>query len=273
MSYTGLLELTAQKKALRTILSDCYYEGALKITRPVYLDMNSPSVYLIHVGGGYVDGDRYVTNISVEEEAELAVTTQSHTKVYKTPNEPVVQVTNITLGKGSVLEYMPDPLIAYEQARFIQETTVYIDDDASFFYSDIITPGWAKDGSLFRYDWIRSKLKVYHKEKLVLFDHLMLEPDAEMNGLLQMDGYTHVGMLLILHHAVDKGFIDRLYEHLQEDDTNSERCFGLSALPGNGVIVRILARSTGIIEKLIISAHAFARKQLLNKEYANWRKY
>lgn len=273
MSYTGLLELTAQKRFQRTILSDCYYEGALKITRPVYLDLNSPVVYLIHVGGGYVDGDRYVTNISVEEEAELAVTTQSHTKVYKTPNEPVVQVTNITLGKRSVLEYMPDPLIAYEQARFIQETSVYIDEDACFFYSDIITPGWAKDGSAFRYDWIRSKLKIYKKKKLILFDHLMLEPDAEMHGLLQMDGYTHVGMFLILHHAVDKGFIDRLYEHLQEDDKNSERCFGMSALPENGVILRILARSTGIIEQLIISAHAFARKRLLNKEYVNWRKY
>ncbi|WP_227939600.1 urease accessory protein UreD [Alkalihalobacillus deserti] len=271
MSYTGVLELTATKKALKTILSDCYYEGALKITRPVYLDPASPSIYLIHIGGGYVDGDTYKTNIHVEERAELAVTTQSHTKVYKTPKRPVVQETTIKLGKGSVLEYMPDPLIAYEKARFIQETIVHIEEDSSFFYSDIITPGWAKDGSLFRYDWIRSKLKVYKGEKLVLFDHLMLEPDGEMNGLMQMDGYTHVGMFLILHEQVEKGFIDRLYEHLEE--AHSDVRFGLSALPQSGVILRILARNTGAIEKMITQAHTFARSQLLEKEYVSWRKY
>lgn len=272
MSYTGVLELSAVRKQTKSIVSSCYYEGALKLTRPIYLEKGLPTIYLIHVGGGYVDGDTYLTNLSVEAEAELAVTTQSATKIYKTPKKPVVQRIDLNLCRGSVLEYLPDPLIAYERARFIQETNVRIEGEACFFYSDIITPGWAEDGSIFRYDWIRSKLKVYKDEKLVLFDHLLLEPDDHMSGIMQMEGYTHVGTFLILHDQADKKFVDGLYETMEGFHGHGRVRFGLSALPEGGVIVRVLARNTGIIEKIIARAHTFARRQLLKKDYVKWRK-
>ncbi|MBU8906640.1 urease accessory protein UreD [Desertibacillus haloalkaliphilus] len=271
MSYTGVLELTATEKGPKTIISDCFYEGALKITRPVYLEEDSPSIYMIDVGGGYVDGDTYRTTVDVEDGAKLAITTQSSTKIYKTPKTPVVQQMTVNLQKGSVLEFLPDPVIAYEQARFSQETVIHMEADACLFYSDIMTPGWSPDGSYFRYDWIRSKLKVYQNGKLVVFDHLMLEPDDEMGGLMQMDGYTHVGMFMIVHPHVDEDFIDRLYETLA--DINADARFGVSALPVSGVILRILACNTGTIERLITQAHTFARRKLLNKEYVAWRKY
>lgn len=271
MTHTGLLELTAAKKHSKTIISSCYYEGALKITRPVYLEKDSPSIYLIHVGGGYVNGDVYRTNLALEEGAELAVTTQSSTKVYKTPKQPVCQYTNIVLGKGSVLEYLPDPLIAYEGARFIQETDVTISEGSSFFYSDIITPGWAEDGRLFSYDWIRSKLKVYKEKKLVLLDHLLLEPDEGLGGIMQMEGYTHVGTFLILHSKADKRFIDAMYEILAE--LKGDVQFGLSRLPEDGAILRILARSSGSIEMMIAHVHEYARRELLGKDFFSWRKY
>jgi urease accessory protein len=271
MKYTGVLQVSATKKQQKTIISTCFHEGALKVSRPIYLEKDLPFLYLIHVGGGYVDGDVYLTNLNVEEEAELAVTTQSSTKVYKTPNKPVIQQTNIHLKKGSVLEYLPDSLIAYKGARFIQETTVHIEDESGFFYSDVITPGWAEDGSLFPYDWIRSKLKVYKKGQLVLFDHLRLEPDDDMSGMLQMDGYTHIGTFLIFHQKADKTFLDSLYDEMEDFDSDVR--FGVTSLPESGVILRVLARSTGIIESMISHAHSFARQELLGKDGVTWRKY
>lgn len=65
--------------------------------------------------------------------------------------------------------------------------------------------------------------------------------------------------------------IDDLYEEL--DQLESLARFGLSKLPVNGVMIRILANRTMVIEKLIKVAHAFARQTLLGKEYAAWRKY
>ena len=120
MSYTGVLHLSAKKRQQKTVLDDCYYEGAMKITRPVYLEENEPTLYCIHVGGGYVDGDRYKTSIHLSEAAAVSVTTQSSTKIYRTPTDCVKQETIINLARSSVLEYFPDPIIAYEDAKFIR---------------------------------------------------------------------------------------------------------------------------------------------------------
>ncbi len=97
-------------------------------------------------------------------------------EIYKTVKMPVQQYTSFFLDDQSVLEFFPDPVIAYEKAKFYQETTVYMKASATFIYGDIITPGWSESGDLFRYDWIRSKLKIYHEGHLKLFDHLYLEP-------------------------------------------------------------------------------------------------
>nr|WP_318503591.1 urease accessory protein UreD [Bacillus sp. T3] len=133
MNRAAVLELRAEKKVNKTIVADCFYEGALKITRPVYLDGTVPTVYLIHVGGGFVDGDCYRMKIDLDEQSHLALTTQSSTKVYRTPMKPVRQLTEITLKKGSVLEYFPDPLIAYKDSRFLQETTIHKEEGAILF--------------------------------------------------------------------------------------------------------------------------------------------
>lgn len=271
MSLTGTMSLTAEKRAEKTIISSCYYQGAMKVTRPVYLDPDAPSVYMMHVGGGYLDGDTYETDIHVQPEAEISVTTQSHTKVYKTPKEPVQQRTAITLGKNSVLEYLPDPLIAYEAARFLQETTVSMETGSVLIYSDIVTPGWAPDGHFFRYDWIRSKLKVYKNEKLVLFDHLKLEPDEQINGLMQMEGYTHTGMLAVLHEDISADTVDEIYELLTTRETKAR--YGISMLSEPGFILRVLAFSTKEVETLVFEVHRYIRQTLLQKEAIRFRKY
>jgi urease accessory protein len=263
MSPTGLLHLVARRKGNKTILADCYYEGAFKVTRPVYLEEDSPTLYLIHVGGGYVDGDFYSTNLLVEEGAEISVTTQSYTKVYKTPNSPVIQEMNIILKADSLLEYVPDPLIAYEGARYNQYTEVHMEEGACLFYCDIATPGWSEDGTPFQYDYIRSKLKVYKEEKLILFDHLWLEPRSGISHLMQMEQYTHMGTFIILHKQAGKDFGDQLYEHVKNQVNGGK--IGISTLPENGVIMRMFAHDTRSIEKVIAYAHQYARKQLLEK--------
>lgn len=270
MSPTGLLNLLVRRKGNKTIIAHCYYEGALKVTRPVYLEEESPTIYLIHVGGGYVDGDRYSTNLIVEEGAGISVTTQSYTKVYKTPNFPVVQETSITLKEDSLLEFMPDPLIAYEGARYVQNTVVHMEEGSCLFYSDITTPGWSEGGAPFQYDSIRSKLKVYMGKRIILFDHLLLEPNSGITHLMQLEQYTHMGTFIIIHKQAEKNFGDNLYEHLQ-DYVNDGR-MGISALPENGVIIRVLANDTGTIERLITLAHHYARKHLLKKSDLVFRK-
>ncbi|MGG3919821.1 urease accessory protein UreD [Parageobacillus thermoglucosidasius] len=271
MSWSGLLQCTAMEKNGRTVISDCYYEGALKLTRPIYLHPSQPAIYLIHVGGGYVDGDRYKTEIMLQEKAQLIATTQSATKIYKTVKVPVQQYTSVYLDDQSVLEFFPDPVIAYEKAQFYQEMTVYMKESSTFIYGDIITPGWSESGELFRYDRIRSKLKIYYEGDLMLFDYLYLEPSKGMTGILQMEGYTHFGSLFVISPFMTKNFLQQFERMAARFPASAHLGWSIPMIPG--LIVRVFAHETYVIETIFQMIHQFIREECFQEEPIFLRKY
>ncbi|WP_139368036.1 urease accessory protein UreD [Priestia abyssalis] len=271
MTLTGSLSIGAKVKHGRTILHDCYYDGALKLSRPVYLEDDHPTFYLMHVGGGYVSGDLYNQLIVLEEGANLSLTTQSATKVYKTTGEPARQETEIVLKEGSFLSLIQDPLILYKHARYAQMTTVHLEKNASFLMTDILTPGWAENGQFFTYDDIRTKLKVYRNRHLVLSDHLYLKPKKQMEAVMMMGEYTHFGSLLFLHEQADANVIKQL-QNIGEKYKEKAR-IGFSIPPVKGIVIRVLAYRTQVIEALFSECEAMIRKQVLNQPAIHYRKY
>lgn len=268
---TGYLRLSFAKKEEKTILQEAYFEGALKVTRPVYLTQSGEAyLYIMNPGGGYLDGDFYRVEIELGKDAEAVLTTQSSTKIYKTLNQPALQEVEIRLQKGSFLEYLPDPIIAYQYAQFKQQTIVRMEKGASFICTDICTPGWSPDGSLFQYDLLQLRLDVYLDDQLILFDHVKLSPDQGMKEMGRMEEYTHFGTLVVINEHINRMFLDELYELLQPF---CESRIGFSMLKVPGFALRVLANSTQEIEKIINCCHEKIRKQISEKPFAFLRKY
>jgi len=271
VTQTGYLSLTAAAKGGHTILEDSYSEGAFKITRPVYLTTSGEAYfYIMNPGGGYIDGDTYKIDICVKEAASTVLTTQSSTKIYKTRNRPAFQEMNIYLKSGSVLEYLPDPVIAYQNARFKQTMVVKMEKDAAFICSDIFTPGWAPDGTLFQYDFLQSKMEIYMADRLVLFDHVKLEPDKDMKGIGMMEGYTHFGSMIVIDQRINSAVVEELQERFNVD---LDGRIGLSMLEVPGFTLRVLANSTQTIEKIQSICHETIRRRILKTEPVFLRKY
>ncbi|OAH58418.1 MULTISPECIES: urease accessory protein UreD [Bacillaceae] len=271
--WTGVLRLSMEKKRDKTVTKQVYFQGAFKMLRPHYLDNSGQACYfLINPGGGYVDGDRYRMEITLEEQAELILTTQSATKVYRTPHTPVLQENEIILKKGSVLEYIPDPLIAYRDAKYKQNTIIQMERGATLFYSDILTPGWSPDGEWFRYDLLQLKNEIYLDEKLIMFDHLKLQPDeAGVDGIGYMEGYTHLGSMIVMSEQVNEDVLQRLYSVIGKDLDECKA--GLSLLIEGGFTLRILAHSTQKIEELMAACSSFLRKEWYDRDPVALRKY
>ncbi len=269
MTYTGYLKLEASDRYGKSVLSDAYYNGVFKISRPTYNEEGLPLLQMIHVGGGYVDGDTYYTEILVKEKARLAVTTQASTKVYKTPNKQVIQKAFYKLEEHSELHMKLDPLIAYRDARFTQETEVHMDESAVFFLTDIVTPGWSKDGVLFPYECVTSKVKIYQNKNLKVYDHLRLKPEEDMKRLLQLEGNTHIGSLYFIHSNVTGEWIEKLREYLASfGDTH----YGISLLQVPGCCFRILAKRTSHIEKVFAAIETFIHNTIYKRSAISWRK-
>ncbi|MED3786397.1 urease accessory protein UreD [Peribacillus frigoritolerans] len=271
MSWTGSIRLKAELKNARTIVSDTYYDGAFKLSRPVFFDELSPTYFLIHVGGGYVGGDKYHQLFCLEEGATITLTTQSATKIYKTMDEPAVQKTELVLKKESFLTYVQDPVIAYESARYIQDTTIHMESGAGLLMTDIFTPGWSESRGAFTYDWIRSKTNVFQDGKRLLMDHLFLNPSDEMDSVLLLEGYSHFGSLLLIYHEVDGAFFTELDEMLSP--LGSKVRIGFSRLPIRGLMLRVLANQTQHIEKVFSVCEDLFRRRILREDPIFYRKY
>ncbi|OIK10402.1 urease accessory protein [Bacillus sp. MUM 116] len=271
--WTGILHLDAENRSGKTVAKNVYFQGAFKVMRPIYHDeTGQPCYYLLNPGGGYLDGDRYKMKISLEENARVTLTTQSATKVYRTPREHAYQEAEFILRAGSYLEYIPDPLIAYQNAHYKQKNVIRMDKTATLLYSDIITPGWSPEGEHFSYKTIQLLNEIYMDDELVVYDHIKLKPEIQnLRGLGYMEGFSHLGSMIVIGEQSNIALQDQLYSKI-ELNTNDYKV-GLSSLPVPGFTIRVLANSTQVIEKMFSEFHHIISQEWFHKKPCFLRKY
>ncbi|AIY06876.1 urease accessory protein UreD [Planococcus sp. PAMC 21323] len=271
--WTGELSLDIEERKGKTVAKNVYFQGAFKVMRPVYLeDSGKVCYYLLNPGGGYLDGDRYRMKVSASTGSKVTLTTQSATKVYKTPKGYAYQETEIYLEKGSYLEFLPDPLIAYENANYRQYNTVRLETGATFLYTDILTPGWSPSGKKFTYHSVQLVNKIYVDGDLAVFDHIKLSPgEQNISGVGMMEGYSHIGSMIVIGEQTTKELLDELYEAILSQEADVK--FGLSELVVSGLSIRILANSTQVIEKIINECHRIIHERWFGVTPNSLRKY
>lgn len=178
------------------------FSGALRVIRPHYLDDSGQVTYtVINPGGAYFGADSYTMDFEVEDAASLLVTTQSATKIYRTPQGPATQDMRVRVGEGATFEYLPDQLIVYREGTYRQKTVVVIEPSSRLVMGEIITPGWSPQGTAFAFDELRmrTELRVASGGAEVPFavDNMRLIPAASDLGLGVMEGFSHSGQLLL----------------------------------------------------------------------------
>lgn len=271
--WTGELSLNLEERNGKTVAKNVFFQGAFKVMRPIYHDdTGKVCFYLLNPGGGYLDGDRYRMKITANEGAKVTLTTQSATKVYKTPKDYAYQETDICLRKGSYLEYLPDPLIAYENARYQQKSTVRIESGAVYLSTDILTPGWSSSGKKFTYNTVQLVNEIYVEGELAVYDHIKLSPeDQDISGLGFMEGYSHIGSMIVIGEKTNTELLDDLYETIliQRSDVK----FGLSELVVSGLSIRILANSTQVIENIFTECRRLVHERWFGTTPNSLRKY
>nr|WP_253901571.1 urease accessory protein UreD [Arthrobacter sp. PAMC 25486] len=258
----------------RSIAVKQFHDGALRILRPHYLDESGQVCYvIINPGGAYLGGDKYLIEVSVADGADLLLTTQSATKVYRTPNDRAEQHIDVHLGAGARLELLPDPLIAYREASYGQVTTVDMDPSASLVMAEVVTPGWSPDGELFRYDEIRMRNEISIGGRLTVLDNLLIRPGtgSPVDSSAFMAEYTHLGSLLVMDARVDGALVDELHALLAPKNDGGQ--LGITLLDGPGFAVRALSHSTESLNELLAAAVDLLRARWYGQEPLNLRKY
>lgn len=273
----GELRLLVGNRAGKAIATRQYHQGALRILRPHYLDETAQVCYtIVNPGGGYLGGDRYGIQIGVAENTSLLLTTQSATKVYRTPADHAQQDMVVRLGPGAVLEYVPDQLIAYRGASYRQYTSVEMCADSSLLMCEVLTPGWSPDGELFRYDEVRMRTEISIEGRLTVLDNLLVRPGEDsLDSLLFLQDFTHVGMLLAVDALLDVVCVERIraLAYAVAEAGRVPVHVGISSIPGPGVAVRALSHSTEAINDVMMAVVDGLRLHLRGQKPMDLRKH
>lgn len=287
--WTGELELRTATRGSRSYAHHQFHRGTLRVLRPHYLDNSGQVTYtIINPGGAYFGGDNYLIDVGVGAGSSLLLTTQSATKVYRTPQGPANQEMRIRIGEDATLEYLPDQLIVYREGSYLQHTLVEMHPSAGLALAEVITPGWSPEGTDFAFDELRMTTEIRLSEddggaRLLAMDRLRIVPSENVSQLGFMEGYSHTGQLILAHRGIDQAVFDALAELVADSDAYSGTYSGitragvdlgcLDGLPSpTCVVVRTLANRTGAITALQHAVVDLLRQLIGDRESINLRK-
>lgn len=276
----GELELNIARAGSRSIAATQHHQGALRVIRPHYLDDSGQVCYtIVNPGGGYLGGDDYRLTVTVDTDAAVLLTTQSATRVYKTPGDHALQETSIILGPNAVFEYLPDQLILYQGATYEQHTNVSMDGSASFLATEIITPGWAPDGTTFSYDEARVRTAVNVDNRLAVVENLLVRPGDNAfarTSLVFLEGRSHLATMLIIDRRIDPECLTEiraLIETFATQEATTEILWAATLVDGPGLAVRAIGTYTEDLHHLQLRVTDHLRQAWRGQGPVHLRKY
>ncbi|AFR27154.1 urease accessory protein UreD [Arthrobacter sp. Rue61a] len=275
----GRLELGVCLRGGRSVASRQFHEGALRVLRPHYLDESGQVGYvMVNPGGAYLGADLFLIDVTVENNAALLLTTQSATKVYRTPGSFAEQRMSVRLGEGSRLELMPDQLIAYREASYRQNSRISLHPTSSLIMAEVITPGWSPDGASFKYQEVRLRNEIWIEDengaKLLALDNLLIRPPlGDVTGMGFMEGFSHLGSLVVVDPRVNQGLADELDLIARDFDAYTGMSLTATIAGSAGLVLRSLSNSTEELNNLLGACAGVLRERWYGQAPLNLRKY
>jgi urease accessory protein len=154
-------------------------------------------VYAATLGGGLVGGDDIRMTVEVAAGARALLTTQASTKVYRSLR-PARQIVSATVDAGGLLAVIPDPIVCFAAADFLQTQSYDLRGDASLVVVDWMTSGRHQTGERWAFSRYESRLTLSRETRPVFHDALLLEPDLDSIN-------QHMGRFEVILTAVVMG--------------------------------------------------------------------
>lgn len=270
---TGKIAVVFRKKRTgNTYLARQYYKLPLQIMTPYYQDDDGTVfLYLLNPGGGILQHDRLMTELYVEQQGKVLVTTPSNTKFYRMDDGYAHIVNRVTLEGGATMEYLPEYNVPYGGSNTIQENIFYLAGDSVLIASDMVTAGRASRGEVFAYDRYRSSTKIYVDGRLRAFDSCNIEPKSEDIARIGLMEHKSSSGTFYLYK---KDIAAELLEKINKVKSGfSGVQLGASQVDDSLMVVRMIGDSIPNMRDAAAVVWDLSRRQLLGKGAVRIRKY
>ena len=271
----GLLELTLAPAAGATRITHHFQQFPLQVFRPIYLDPQWPEMAFVYVlsHGGTLQGDRTRIDVECGPGAAAHVTTQAASKVYRMERNYATHLVHLRAGAESVLEYLPDPVIPFRDARFYARTELTVHPTATVIVGELLLPGRVAYGEHHDYALYASRLTARSADGTLCFtDALELAPrDRPLHSPGRFGPHAVLATLYVVSRRVDvRTLSDRLHARVA---ALPGVLGGASELPnGCGAWVRVLGAGSSDVSAALHAAWDEARVLVLGVPAPNRRK-
>jgi urease accessory protein len=269
----GFLGLRFERRLGKTTLAQCRFRLPLQALTPTELADGTAYLMLLNPTGGLVGSDFLFTQIVQEPHTRVCLTTPSATRVYRTQGQPAVQETQISIGEGASLEYLPDHVIPYRDARFRQSLRVEMGRGSRGIFWDALAAGRIAHGERWNFHEVDSHIEISLCGEAVFLNRTRIRPAAlDPDRLGFAEGFNYLAMLVIVADQFDswKEAVAAMNAELK----NMPQVYGGgSALTSGGCVVKLLARSASDLMGAQALLWGRARHIVLGSPVVDLRKY
>jgi urease accessory protein len=144
----------------RTVAHD-RHEGPLRVLQALYPE--GPGIchhVMVHPPGGVVGGDELHIHATLQAGSHALITTPGATRFYRSEGPQALQQTQLQLGDGARLEWLPMETIVYSGCRADNALRAELAAGAEMIGWDVLVLGLPAAGQPYAQGWYRQHLEV-----------------------------------------------------------------------------------------------------------------
>jgi urease accessory protein len=242
----GVGRITTKARSGRTVIDRLYQEGCAKIRLPHTHEASLEAV-LINTAGGLCGGDdvRWQADAATAG-TRLVLTTQACERVYRTTGDAADLATEISVGDGARVDWLPQETILFENSRLRRRLTVTLAPGAAFLGLEAVLLGRSAMGETARRATLADSWRISRAGKLIHAEETRLGgSDLERDGRALLAGANAFATLLYVGDDAER----RL------DGVRLVLCgrAGVSVI-GEKLLVRAVAGSGMMLRRLLVPA-------------------
>lgn len=225
----------------QTHLLQCYCTTPFKVAN-ITEDKTAHLLRLMLMSSspGILDGDNYQLKIELGQHSSVHLQTQSYQRLF-TMKGCATQQMEIRLQAHAKFCFIPQPVVPHAAANFSVINKIYLSANCRLIFGEVITCGRKLNGEVFLFTKYHSVTEVFIHNKLVVKENLLLQPAVtNLATIGQMQGFSHQASLIYLEEKAEIKLLLPLVINLLEQ--KKEINFGVTRLPANGLLVRILGQ-------------------------------
>ena len=225
----------------RSVVRRAYATSPLRLLTPRNHG-HAAWIYASSHGGGLVDGDDVSVEASVGDGAAAFLSTQSATKVYRSPRGTRTAL-DADVGENALLVAAPDAVVCFAGSRYRQVQRIALAGSGRLVLVDRVTSGRRESGERWRFDEYVSRTAVHLGGRLVVHDATALR--ASDGRLADRFGrYDVMAVAMVIGRGLEEE-IGRMDARVREEPVRRETDRLIAAAPVGdaGCILRIAGRT------------------------------